>query len=107
MICTRPFLDNIICRNLFASEDQITQVMEFSGVYFLKTRRPVSGRDEEPRASRSTTIFRKSIDEFLCHDGMSMGRTFGFRQPERLIQRKSKRLFDGFVCNPLFVAVLR
>ncbi|MFN9541390.1 MAG: hypothetical protein ACK6A8_19340 [Planctomycetota bacterium] len=82
MICTRPFLYNIICRNLFASEDQITQVMEVSGFYFLKSGRPVSGRNEEPRASRNTTIFRKSIDEFFCHDGMSMGRTLTFTGPQ-------------------------
>ena len=29
--------------------------------------------------------------------------TAGFSEPEQLTQRKSKRLIEGFVCNPLFV----
>jgi hypothetical protein len=33
------------------------------------------------------------------------GRTHGFSEPEQLTQRKSKRLIEGFVCNPLFVHV--
>jgi hypothetical protein len=27
--------------------------------------------------------------------------TLGFSEPEQLTQRKSKRLIEGFVCNPL------
>ncbi len=30
--------------------------------------------------------------------------TIGFSEPERLTQRKSKRLIEGFVCNPLLFA---
>jgi hypothetical protein len=29
----------------------------------------------------------------------------GFSEPKQLTQRKSERLIEGFVCNPLFDAV--
>jgi hypothetical protein len=31
--------------------------------------------------------------------------TLGFSEPEQVTQRKSKRLTEGFVCNPLLIGV--
>jgi hypothetical protein len=51
----------------------------------------------EPR-----TIFASKHSSWVNELHGFSGRTAGFTGPERLTQRKSKLLIEGFVCNPLF-----
>jgi len=50
--------------------------------------------------------FFRCVTVVLHVSSVSGSRTAGFSEPEQLTQHKSKRLIEGFVCNPLLPVIL-